>query len=138
MTPEILLLEDYPHPVAKVWTALTEPAALSQWLMATDDFEPRLGKRFKLHGRATPEWRGWMECEVLELDPPRRMVWSWRRSETEEPNRVEFRLDPIEGGTRLTLKHTGVADAGVRDRYTSGWPVKLAAIRTMLAASVQD
>jgi uncharacterized protein YndB with AHSA1/START domain len=73
-----------------------------------------------------------MECVVLEIEPPRRMVWSWQSSESSEPTRVEFRLDPIEGGTRLTLMHTGDTDPASRDRLSSGWPVKLSGLRSLL------
>jgi uncharacterized protein YndB with AHSA1/START domain len=73
MKLEILLVEDYAHPIEKVWAALIEPAALAQWLMA-NDFEPRVGKRFTLRGEPTPQWRGWMDCELLEMEPPRWMV----------------------------------------------------------------
>ena len=131
MKLEILLVEDYTHPIEKVWAALTDPAALAQWLMV-NDFEPRIGKRFTLRAEPTAEWRGWMDCEVLEMEPPRRMVWSWHRSELKEPNRVEFRLEPIAGGTRLTLMHTGETDPAVGARYSSGWPVKLSQLRSVL------
>jgi uncharacterized protein YndB with AHSA1/START domain len=131
MKLEIVLVDDYAHPIAKVWAALTDPAALAHWLMV-NDFEPRVGRRFMLRGEPTAEWRGWMECVVLEMEPPRRMVWSWRRSEMDDPTRVEFRLDPIEGGARLTLMHTGDTDPPTRGRLSSGWPVKLSQLRSLL------
>ena len=134
MKLEILLVEDYARPIEKVWAALIEPAALAQWLMA-NDFEPRVGKRFTLRGEPTPQWRGWMDCEVLAMEPPRRMVWSWHRSELEEPNRVEFRLEPITGGTRLTLMHTGETDPASGGRYSSGWPIKLNQLRSLLESN---
>jgi uncharacterized protein YndB with AHSA1/START domain len=131
MKMEIVLVEDYAHPIAKVWAALTDPAALAEWLMV-NDFEPQVGRPFVLRGEPTAEWRGWMECAVLEMEPPRRMAWSWRRSESDGPNRVEFRLEPIAGGTRLTLMHTGDTDPVTKGRYSSGWPVKLSQLRSLL------
>jgi hypothetical protein len=50
----------------------------------------------------------------------------------EDPTRVEFRLDPIERGTRLTLMHTGDTDPGTIERTSSDWPVKLAELRSLL------
>ena len=134
MKLEILLVEDYAHPIEKVWMALTDPAALAQWLMV-NDFEPRVGKRFTFRGEPSPYWRGWMDCEVLSMEPPRRMIWSWLRSESEEPNRVEFQLEPIAGGTRLTLMHTGDTDPAVGGRYSSGWPIKLSQLRSLLEST---
>jgi uncharacterized protein YndB with AHSA1/START domain len=132
MKLEIVLVENYAHPIAKVWAALTDPAALAQWLMV-NDFEPRVGKRFTFRGEPSAHWRGWMDCVVLEMEPPRRMVWSWHSSELGDPTRVEFRLDPIDGGTRLTLMHTGDTDPGTRGRLSSGWPVKLSNLDSLLA-----
>jgi uncharacterized protein YndB with AHSA1/START domain len=134
MKLEILLVEDYAHPIEKVWTALTDPAALAQWLMV-NDFEPRVGKRFTFRGEPSPNWRGWMDCEVLSMEPPRRMIWSWLRSESEEPNRVEFQLEPIACGTRLTLMHTGDTDPAAGGRYSSGWPIKLSHLRSLLESA---
>jgi uncharacterized protein YndB with AHSA1/START domain len=136
MKLNVLLVEDFPHPPEKVWRALTDPEALRVWLM-DNDFEPRVGKRFILRGRqVTPEFRGWNECEVLEIEPPRRMVWSWMCNENDPPGRVEFSLEQTESGTRLTLSHTGEMNAVLSSRLTQGWPVKLADLRAHLTSAV--
>jgi uncharacterized protein YndB with AHSA1/START domain len=139
MKLNVLLVEDFPHPVQKVWQALTNPEALRAWLM-DNDFEPRVGKRFTLRARQgrplPPASRGWQECEVLEIEPPRRMVWSWRHNEGEAPTRVEFRLEEAGSGTRLTLSHTGETDAISAARLTEGWPGKLADLLVLLNNAV--
>ena len=136
MELNVLLVEDYPHPREKVWRALIEPVALGVWLMA-NDFEPRIGKRFILRGQRIAEgWRGWVECEVLELEPPRRMVWAWTSNEGDPSTRVEFQLEEIAGGTRLTFSHTGEIDPLMGSRLTNGWPGKLTELRDHLSAVV--
>jgi uncharacterized protein YndB with AHSA1/START domain len=133
MKLNVLLVEDYPHPVEKVWQSLTEPAALRIWLME-NDFEPRVGKRFVLRSRQPrPGNRGWVECEVLELEHPRKMVWSWIHNEGDTPTRVEFRLEEVEAGTRLTLSHTGEIDEATGVSLRGGWPSKLADLRTQMS-----
>ena len=133
MMLNVLLVEDYPHPVEKVWQSLTEPAALRIWLME-NDFEPRVGKRFVLRSRQPrPGNRGWVECEVLELEHPRKMVWSWIHNEGDTPTRVEFRLEEVEAGTRLTLSHTGEIDEATGVSLRGGWPSKLADLRTQMS-----
>jgi hypothetical protein len=52
-----------------------------------------------------------------------------------EPTRVEFRLEPIARGTRLTLMHTGDTDPGARGRLSSGWPIKLSQLRSLLEST---
>jgi uncharacterized protein YndB with AHSA1/START domain len=133
MNLNILLVEDFPHSVEKVWGALTNPEAISVWLME-NDFEPRVGKRFILRGREIPDRsRGWVECEVLEIETPNRMVWSWVHEGGESSTKVEFRLDPIVGGTRLTLSHAGEIDPLIAARLREGWPGKLAGLRALLS-----
>ncbi|MGH7001873.1 MAG: SRPBCC family protein, partial [Stellaceae bacterium] len=66
--------EFYPRPIEKVWAALTDSEALADWLMA-NDFEPRVGRRFTFHSDPIPGWRGRVDCEVVALEPPSRMVW---------------------------------------------------------------
>ncbi len=132
MKLNILLVEDYAHPVEKVWQSLTDPAALSVWL-EENDFEPRVGKRFVLRSRRPgPGSRGLIECEVLELDRPRKMVWSWIHNEGDTPTRVEFQLEKIASGSRLTLSHTGEIDDLIGTRLRDGWAVKVADLRTQL------
>jgi len=136
MKLNVLLVEDFPHPVEKVWRALTDPDALRVWLME-NDFESRVGQRFVLRGREVPPgWRGWIDCELLELEPPNRMLWSWVHDEGDPPTRVEFRLDQIEGGTRLTLSHTGEIGPLIGSRLREGWPGKLADLGAHLADTV--
>lgn len=134
---ELRFREVYPHPIEAVWAAVTDSAALAVWLMP-NDFEPRVGKRFTFRDAPTPEWRGCMECEVLALEPPTRMVWSWRRSDEGDVNQVEIRLRTVAGGTELTLVHRGETDPEVRARYQSGWPKKLAELRNNLSQAQRN
>jgi uncharacterized protein YndB with AHSA1/START domain len=142
MKLDVLLVEDFPHPVEKGWRALTDPDALRVWLM-DNDFEPRIGKRFVLRGTSAaaagreipPQGRGWVECELLELEPPKRMLWSWVHDEGDPPSRVEFRLEHTDHGTRLTLSHTGEIDPLIGSRLRVGWPCKLAELRAHLSGA---
>jgi uncharacterized protein YndB with AHSA1/START domain len=136
MKLNVMLVEDLPRPVDKVWRALTDADALRVWLM-DNDFEPRVGRRFILRGRQVPAGsRGWHECEALEFEPQERMVWSWIINEGDVPTRVEFRLEQIESGTRLTLSHTGEVDPIIKSRLTEGWPGKLRDLRELLGHAV--
>ena len=119
------------HPVEAVWASLTDPAALAEWLMA-NDFQPRRGHRFTFRDAAMPGWRGWSACEVLEIEPPRRMVWAWQGAE-DDATTVSIELTPVPGGTRLVLHHAGDTDATLADLIASGWPGKLASLETHLA-----
>jgi uncharacterized protein YndB with AHSA1/START domain len=119
----------YPHPVGRVWAALTDRAALADWLMP-NDFEPRVGHRFTFRAEPQGTWSGVVRCQVLELTEPRRFALSWEGDPPLPVTTVTFTLEPVEGGTRLRLEHTGFAAGGppaltVRDILGQGWGSKL-------------
>lgn len=99
----------YRHEIEDVWIALTDPCALAEWLMPTTAFEPKVGSKFRFQydpERLCPS--GIVDCEVVEIDRPRRLAWSWQQRAIEgeaqpPPMRVEWTLSSIEGGTRVEL-----------------------------------
>ena len=120
---EVRRVVTYPHPPAIVWHALTTRERIAEWLMP-NDFSPAVGTRFDLRARPMPGWDGVIHCEVLELDAPRRMVWSWRGSNMKAPTRVTFTLDAVGGATRLTLEHAGFRGLGgflLGRMHGAGW-----------------
>jgi uncharacterized protein YndB with AHSA1/START domain len=121
--------EDFPDPIGMVWQALTNGDDLSAWLMSTDDFRPVVGQRFTMF--CEPE--GVIRCEVLEVEPPRRMVWAWhgRFGVTT----VVFELTETAGGTHLRLDHSGWDHLEDAQRFDNGWPGKLTALRSALVSN---
>jgi uncharacterized protein YndB with AHSA1/START domain len=100
----------YPHPIDRVWAALTSSEALAAWLMP-NDFAPEVGHRFKFRTRPAPGFDGTVRCQVLELEPPRRMVWTWAGGNIDTT--VTFTLDELDdGGTRLRLHQVGFHGLG--------------------------
>jgi len=102
----------YPHPVDRVWAALTSSEALAAWLMP-NDFLPVVGHRFTFRTKPAAGFDGIVRCEVLELDPPRRMVWSWAGGNIDTT--VTFTLKPAgPGGTRLRMHQVGFHGLGAQ------------------------
>jgi uncharacterized protein YndB with AHSA1/START domain len=117
----------YPEPIDVVWAALTSRALVSEWLMPTPDYAPVAGHRFELHAPRMPGWDGVIHCEVLEVTPGTRLVWSWRGSNMRATTRVAFTLARDGGGTMLTLEHTGWSGLGgclLSRMHRSGWAGK--------------
>jgi uncharacterized protein YndB with AHSA1/START domain len=110
-TPEPVTQEaEYPQPPERVWEALTDPDALSKWLLPAADFAPEPGHRFRLDA---PDG-GTVEGEVREAEPARRLVYTWKASPDAPTGRVTWVLIPTErGGTRLRVVHEPVATGGV-------------------------
>src|SRR3954451_2279025 len=108
MKTEIHVTRTYPHRRSKFWRAITEPALVEKWLMRPEGLAPVVGTKFKLVAKPRPGWRGFVECEVLEVVHERRFVFSWVGDEKGHQNMVvSFSLEDEGEGTRFTLDHTG-------------------------------
>lgn len=123
----------YPYPPEKVWQALTDRAALGQWLMETD-FVAEAGRAFRMWCSDGAGGKDTYLCAVREINPPTRMVWSWVLNGRQELGEtlVEFRLEPVAGGTRLQVTHSGDRDPETIERFKGGWPVKVAQLAAVL------
>jgi uncharacterized protein YndB with AHSA1/START domain len=124
----------YPHPPEKVWRALTERDAIRQWLME-NDFVAKVGHRFQLRAKPQPGWSGIVEGVVLEVDPPRRLSYTWKNENVDTI--VTITLSPTARGTQLRLEHTGFE--GLRAVMVSfmlggGWK---GIIKTHLPAAIE-
>ena len=127
MKVEVQVERHYPHSIREVWEGLTTNEAISEWLLETTNFEAEVGHRFEM---TCVDNNGDIEiyrCQVLELDPPNRMVWSWvlASDKDQELTEVEFRLTAVDTGTRVQLVHRGDRDKAMLERFKAGWPRKL-------------
>jgi uncharacterized protein YndB with AHSA1/START domain len=113
--PAVRLERHIAHPVEQVWRAVTEPSELAHWFPAQVTIElrpggsitfaqPVEGKLVETHG------------EVLELDPPHRLAFTW------EDQELSFELDEEDSGCRLVLTHV-LADRHTAARDAAGWEV---------------
>ena len=114
---EYRVVRDYPHPPTTVWRALTDPAIIPRWTSTglggrPEGFSPVVGNRFKFIAKPAPGFRGFVECEVLEVRAPELLRYTWVGDENGETTYVTYRVEPHEGGTRLTIEHTGFTGTG--------------------------
>ena len=60
-----------------------------------------------------------------EIEPPRRLVFTWRWEDGEGPKEgetlVTVELHERDGGTELVLTHERFADTDARDGHEQGW-----------------
>ena len=126
-----MLEELLPHPVEAVWSALTSADVISEWLMSTTDFRAKIGARFRLKTQGLSP-NGWVEAEVLELEPPRRMAWAWSSGDGAPPTTVTFELTAEVDGTRLRLTHVGEIDPTIGALLQEGWSGRIELLRSTL------
>ncbi len=96
----------YPYSPERVWQVITNRRALAAWLM-DNDFEPRIGHKFRFQPQPQQGIEDTIYCEVIELDEPRSLSYTWRGSLMCKPTIVTWKLLPVDGGTQLQVEHKG-------------------------------
>ncbi|MEO8888665.1 MAG: SRPBCC domain-containing protein [Jatrophihabitantaceae bacterium] len=109
---EIRIVRHYAHSPATVWRALTDPALVPRWTSTgrggrPEGFSTTVGTHFRFVAKPLPGWRGFVECEVLEVREPTLLRYSWVGDENGRPTEVTYRVAPQAGGTEFTFEHTG-------------------------------
>ena len=114
------------HPPEKVWRALTLPHLLGEWLLP-GDFRAEVGHRFTFDLGFDR-----VACEVLEVEAPTRLSYSWCAMGLESV--VTFTLAPEQGGTALRMEQRGFTPEQTQARKgaTAGWSGFLDRLATTL------
>jgi uncharacterized protein YndB with AHSA1/START domain len=105
-----------PAKVEAVYRAWLDPSEHAAFIDGGAEIEAGVQGKFSI-------WDGYITGRTLELDPPGRIVQTWRTTEFPEgspDSHLEIRLAPDGTGTRLTLLHSGIPD-GQGPRYEEGW-----------------
>ncbi|MCF6522142.1 SRPBCC family protein [Streptomyces sp. JJ36] len=122
--PAVRFERTYPHPVERVWAAVSEPEGLAHWFPSTVSLEPRAGGTIAFSGDPHMEPT---TGTVLRYDPPHALSFTWGGDE------LHFELAPTsDGGCTLVL--IDVLEA--RDtaaRNATGWTVCLGELEKHLA-----
>jgi uncharacterized protein YndB with AHSA1/START domain len=113
----------YRFPIQKVWTAITDPEWLADWL-AQASVDLRLGGDFAL---TWPTQDVRMSGKILVLAPPRLIAWTWPDPKAPDgpASVVRWELFEAPGGCRLVLTNTLVRAADLVS-VAGGWHVHLA------------
>jgi uncharacterized protein YndB with AHSA1/START domain len=114
---------DLHHAPRKVWRALTDPVLLAEWLLPVVGLELEPGVPFMFKREPMPGWDGTVNCRLLEIEPQRKLSYTWVVDPMEIDTVVTFTLEPTATGTRLSLVQSGFRASQKRNfggaRY--GW-----------------
>ena len=109
-TRSLVVEREMPQPPEKVWRALTQAPLIEAWLMQ-NDFQPVVGHKFNFRATPMPHWNGVTDCEVLIVEPNRRLSYSWNASGAEEAGGlktvVTWTLTPTAGGVLVRMEQSG-------------------------------
>ncbi len=120
----------------KLWDALTLPEFTRQYWSGTHQVSAwKAGASWKA---MIPDGRVADAGEILESDPPRRLVLTWENQflpefKAEGPSRLTYEIEPHEMGVKLTLTHEMDAPgAKLIDAVSQGWPGVIASLKSLL------
>jgi uncharacterized protein YndB with AHSA1/START domain len=110
-------------PAERVWRALTDPAALAAWFWPrrfdpTAEVDLRVGGRYRIDGPAVGMA---VSGEYVTVEPPHKLVFTWRWDGEAEETLVTIELTPVAAGTELALRHERFGDDASRDNHSQGW-----------------
>ena len=116
----LVLVRDVPHPIDRVWEALTDPAELREWA----PFDPNRnlatpgGMTLTMPAGAAGDAPEAAPGEVREAVRPTVLEYTW------QGDVLRWELSPIPGGTRLILRHT-VQERRWGSIVAAGWHICL-------------
>ena len=100
----LVIEKELPHPPEKIWRALTQGPLIKEWLME-NDFQPAVGHKFNFRSTPMPNWNGVIDCEVLVVEPNKKLSYSWGALGLGSV--VVWTLVATEGGTLVRMQQSG-------------------------------
>jgi uncharacterized protein YndB with AHSA1/START domain len=134
----LVIEREVPHPPEKVWRALTQGALIEEWLMK-NDFQPIVGHRFNFRAAPMPHWNGIVDCEVLVVEPQKRLSYRWNASGDAAAGGlktiVTWTLIPTKTGVLLRMEQSGFRpdEEANYQGANYGWQRYLAALERVAA-----
>ena len=125
-------------PVAKVWNALTVPEQVKEWFFGTNQITDwKVGSPIFFRG----EWKGKAyedKGTVLEFTPQKSLsysYWSSMGALEDKPELyqiVEYRLEEVSEGTKLTINQSNVVTQEGADHSAENWKAMLGVLNKWL------
>jgi len=120
----------------KLWQALTEPEFTRQfWAGTIQECDWKVGSPWKI---VVPDGRVADSGEVIEIDPPRKLVLSWQNhlfpdANAEGFSRLTYEIESMGSLVKLTVSHTmDKKDSTLIEKVSNGWPHLLSSLKSLL------
>jgi uncharacterized protein YndB with AHSA1/START domain len=133
-------------PPERIFRALTDHEQAGQWgtnaayELVIWEMDARLGGKWRSFSRQRSGADAGREFdhtgEILEIDPPRVLAYSWFANWHEDPSHrtvVRWELTPTRTGTHVKVTHNGLAQLPAACQgYSQGWPGLLLAVKNFV------
>jgi uncharacterized protein YndB with AHSA1/START domain len=120
----------------KLWSALTDPEFMTQyWFGMRGESRWTAGSPWKLVGR---DGEVWDAGEIVESDPPRRLVIRWQHQnkpdlKAEGESLCTMEIEPSGPAVKLSVTHTIERERSkVIEAVSGGWPKVLSNLKSLL------
>jgi uncharacterized protein YndB with AHSA1/START domain len=120
----------------KLWQALFDPEFTRKyWCETWQDCEWKAGASWRL---MIPDGRIGDSGEIVEIEPERRLVLTWRNEfkpelRAEGYSRLTYELEEMGESVKLTLIHEiDKGDSKLIDAVSNGWPHILASLKSLV------
>ena len=120
----------------KLWSALTDAEFMKQyWFGIQCECQWTVGSPWKL---MTGDGVVLDDGEIVEAQPPRRLVIHWRHQnkpelKAEGPSVCTFELEPGGGAVKLSITHTFERDPSkFHEAVSGGWPKVISNLKSLL------
>jgi uncharacterized protein YndB with AHSA1/START domain len=117
-----------------IWDAITKPEFTARYFHGA-----RIEVTREHYRSLGPADAVWGDAEVVEFDPPRRLVHGWRslydaELAGEPESRVSWEIEPQENGVcKLTLVHDRLESSpGTAANVAGGWMFVISGLKTLL------
>ncbi len=122
-------------PPERVWRALTSVDELSAWFQVRIEGSMTTGAEVWMTSTHAEYGGMRFQVRITEMSAPHRLIWQWHPGTVdpkvdyskEPPTTVTFTLEPVAGGTLLSVSETGFDAIGLERRAkvfqdnTQGW-----------------
>jgi uncharacterized protein YndB with AHSA1/START domain/DNA-binding transcriptional ArsR family regulator len=123
----------------RLWQAITDPELRAKYTFGVgvySDWTPGSSYRSRVTGVSNSPDMPIAEGENLEVDPPRRLVQTFRALWSDDvrlegTSRVTWEIEPVGDSCCLTVTHDQLREGANSELY-GGWPMVLSGLKTLL------
>ena len=143
----VTLTRTFQAPIDLVYRAWTDPAQVVRWMkcepgveLEYDGWTPTVGATYTSLMRKPGEWEVRGTGRILEADPPR--VFAYASDPNPEMQMPEMTVrvvfEEVDGGTKLTLNHSGLPNDDMCGIVEGGWTGGMQQLAELLATSTSS